>query len=55
MERLPTPTRSESVRYTYDMLISLKKLSALRKEAQLMRLIEAAAEEARSLSESEKT
>jgi hypothetical protein len=48
----PAPNRNESAQYTYDMLISLKKIAALRKEAQLMRLIEAAAEEARALSES---
>lgn len=44
------PTRSEAVRYTYDMLISLRKLAALREEERLLRLIEAAAEEARVLS-----
>jgi hypothetical protein len=43
------PSRGESVLYTYDMLISLRKLAALHNEAQLLRLIEAAAEEAQSL------
>jgi hypothetical protein len=50
--RIPAPSKSESARYTYDMLISLKKISTLREEAQLMRLIDAAAEEARVVSES---
>lgn len=50
--RISIPNKSESARYTYDMLISLKKIVALRKEAQLMRLIDAAAEEARALSKS---
>ena len=44
------PSTSESARYTYDMLISLKKIPPLRKEVQLMRLIDAAAKEARALS-----
>jgi len=35
------------------MLISLRKIVALHKEAQLMRLLEAAAEEARTLLERE--
>jgi hypothetical protein len=43
-------SKSESARYTHDMLISLKKIAALRNEAQLMRLIEAAAEEAKVVS-----
>ena len=52
-ERVFDPTTSESARYTYDMLISLKKIRALQKEAQLMRLIDAAAAEARALSKAE--
>ena len=42
------------MRYTYDMLISLRKLPALHDQAQLMRLLEAAAEEARVLKERER-
>ena len=44
-----TPTLAESANYTYDMLISLKKIAALQKEAELVRLIEAAAAEAEAL------
>ncbi len=50
--RISIPSKRESARYTYDMLISLKKIAALRKEAQLMRLIDAAAVEARAVSKS---
>ncbi len=51
-ERISIPSKSESAKYTYDLLISLKKIAALRKEAQLMRLIDAAAVEARAVSKS---
>ena len=47
------PTAQQSTRYAYDMLISLRKIVALHNETQLMRLIEAAAEEARILLEKE--
>jgi hypothetical protein len=46
--RAPSP--AESANYTYDMLISLKKIAALQKEAELVRLIEAAAAEAEAVS-----
>ena len=48
-----SPTAKESTQYAYDMLISLRKIVALHKETQLVRLLEAAAEEARSLLERE--
>jgi hypothetical protein len=44
-----TLTPAQSAVYTYDMLISLKKIAALHKEAELMRLIDAAAAEAEAL------
>lgn len=44
-----TPSAAESASYTYDMLISLKKIAALQKEAELLRLIEAAAAEAEAV------
>jgi hypothetical protein len=42
-------TAAESADYVYDLLISLKKLAADRKQARLARLIEAAAMEAQFL------
>ena len=47
------PTLGESAQYIHDMLISLKKIAALHKQAQLMRLLQAVAEEARVISEKE--
>jgi hypothetical protein len=44
-----TLTPAQSAVYTYDMLISLKKIAALHKESELMRLIDAAAAEAEAL------
>ena len=52
-EASASPTARESTQYTHDMLISLRKIVALHKETQLMRLLEAAAEEARTLLERE--
>ena len=43
----------QSAQYTYEMLISLKKLPAIHDERQLMRLIDAAAAEARALAKRE--
>jgi hypothetical protein len=43
------PTPAESADYVYDLLISLKKLAADRKQTRLARLIEAAAMEAQFL------
>ena len=45
----------QSTRYAYEMLISLRKIVALHKETQLMRLLDAAAEEARTLLQKELT
>lgn len=47
------PNRLESLTYTHEMLVSLRKLSILQGEKQLMRLIEAAAAEALALTERE--
>ena len=54
-EDMPTrmPTLGESAQYIHDMLISLKKIAALHKQTQLMRLLQAAAEEARVIGEKE--
>ena len=40
---------SECALYTYDMLISLKKIAANHRQTELERLIEAAADEAKAL------
>jgi hypothetical protein len=45
----PVPTPSDSALYTYDMLVSLKKLAAIHRQMELATLIEAAALEAESL------
>ena len=45
----------QTLRYACDMLISLRKMVALHNEEQLLRLIDAAAEEARKLAEKEPT
>ena len=42
-------TPAQSAVYTYDILISLKKIAALHQESELMRLIDAAAAEAEAL------
>jgi hypothetical protein len=45
------PTPAESADYTYDMLISLRKLAVFHKQAKLARHIETAAMEARSIAD----
>ena len=49
------PTAIQTMKYACDMLISLRKIIALHNETQLLRLIDAAAEEARKLVEKEPT
>ena len=44
-----TPTPAQSALYTYDMLVSLKKLAAIHRQMELAQAIEAAALEAESL------
>ena len=41
--RVSAPTPVQSALYTYDMLISLKKLAAIHRQMELAELIEAAA------------
>lgn len=47
------PNSRESALYTYDMLISLKRMAETQKQARLASLIEAAAVEAKALSSRE--
>jgi len=46
----PAPTPAQSAHYTYEMLVSLRKLAAVHKQVQLAHLIEDAAAEAQALS-----
>ena len=49
-ERQPAvPTPSQSALYTYDMLVSLKKLAGIHRQMELEEAIEAAAAKAESL------
>jgi hypothetical protein len=51
-KRLPKP--GESALYTYDMLISLRRIAELQNQTRLVQLIEAAAAEAKTISRTEK-
>ena len=45
-----TPNPQQTALYTYDMLVSLKRLAELNKQARLAALIEQAADEAQIIS-----
>ena len=54
LKKQRTPTAEQSALYTYDMLISLKRLAEDSKQARLAMLIDQAADEAQAVCRSKK-